>query len=167
MSDGIQDTSGMRNSCSSMPIHFQIRTPRAALSPAMIRQRPTRSEINRFKQALSRLLKYANEHAREENQKNHVRDFLRDAFYAKSFEVNTKDNIDLVIHTGPKADNPVGVILEAKRPSNKTEMPTRDKPLAKALFELIFYYFEERVKSGNAELKHLVITKCKCFKIGY
>jgi len=95
---------------------------------------------------------------REENQKNHVRDFLRDTFYKNTHEINTKDTKDLVIHTGKSNKDKVGVIIEAKRPGNKGEMISMDKPNSKALQELVLYYLRERIEENNIDIKYCVIT---------
>ena len=72
-----------------------------------------------FKSNLIRLLDNVDEIEREENQKNHIRDFLRDTYYKETNEVNTKDTKDLVLHLGKTNKDKVGVLIEAKRPSNK------------------------------------------------
>jgi len=95
---------------------------------------------------------------REENQKNHVRDFLRDTFYKNTHEINTKDTKDLVIHTGKSNKDKVAVIIEAKRPGNKGEMISMDKPNSKALQELVLYYLRERIEENNIDIKYCVIT---------
>ena len=40
-----------------------------------------------------------------------------------------------------------GVIIETKKPGNKAEMISPDKPNAKALHELLHYYMQERYLS--------------------
>lgn len=112
---------------------FTPLSPKKSLNKAFLRQRPTRQEIDTFKQNLTRLLGKIDEIEREENQKNHVRDFLRDTYYKESNEVNTKGTIDLVIHMGKTNKDNVGVIAEAKRPSNKGEMFSIENPNSKAL----------------------------------
>ncbi|MEO6685652.1 MAG: type II restriction endonuclease, partial [Dyadobacter sp.] len=148
-------------------IKFLPQTPKQALNKAFLKQRPLRKDIDLFKENLIRLLGKVDEIEREENQKNHIRDFLRDTFYKENNEINTKDTKDLVIHLGKTNKEKVGVIIEAKRPSNKGEMPavmildgklTITKINSKALHELILYYFDERTNAGNHELKQLVIT---------
>ena len=56
-------------------------TPKKALNKAYLKVRPLRSEIDLFKANLITLLSKVNEVEREENQKNHIRDFLRDTYY--------------------------------------------------------------------------------------
>lgn len=139
-------------------MRFTSQTPKQTLNKAFLKQRPLRKEIDLFKTNLIRLLGKIDEIEREENQKNHIRDFLLDTFYKENHEVNTKDSKDLVIHLGKTNKDSVGVIIEAKRPSNKGEMFSVDRVNTKALHELILYYFDERNKAENNELKQLIIT---------
>ncbi|MBM2815363.1 MAG: type restriction endonuclease [Ignavibacteria bacterium] len=140
------------------------KTPTKALNKAFLKQRPTEKEINTFKEKLSDLLdkiKKVDELVQDESEehlKNYIRDFLLDTYYKDSNEINTKDKKDLVIHLGKTVDSEVGVLIEAKRPSNKGEMITDDNPNKKALHEIILYYFDERNKIENNNLKHLIIT---------
>ena len=98
--------------------------PKKSLNKAFLKQRPLRSEIELFKSNLIRLLDKVDEIEREENQKNHIRDFLRDTFYKDSNEINTKDTKDLVIHLGKSNKEKVGdndvklSISEQKSPYN-------------------------------------------------
>jgi len=137
---------------------FTPLSPKKSLNKAFLRQRPTRQEMDTFKQNLIRLLGKIDEIEREENQKNHLRDFLRDTYYKETNEVNTKGTIDLVVHLGRSNKDNVGVIVEAKRPSNKGEMFSIENPNSKALGEIILYYMEERITANNNELKNLLIT---------
>jgi adenine-specific DNA-methyltransferase len=57
-----------------------------------------------------------------------------------------------------KADSTVGVIIEAKKPTNKAEMLTKENINAKAFQELVLYYLRERITQKNLEVKHLVAT---------
>ena len=50
--------------------------PKKSLNKAFLKQRPLRSEIELFKSNLIRLIDNVDEIEREENQKNHIRDFL-------------------------------------------------------------------------------------------
>ena len=133
-------------------------SPKKALNKAFLKQRPLRSEIELFKANLIRLLNKIDEIEREENQKNHLRDFLRDTYYKDTNEINTKDTKDLVIHLGKSNKDNVGVIIEAKRPSNKTEMISDEKPNAKAFQELVLYYLRERIEENNIDIKYLIAT---------
>lgn len=140
-----------------------LQTPKKVLK-AFLKQKPLRSEIDLFKTNLIALLDKMKTIERrpkdetEEHLKNDLRDFLRDTYYRDTHSINTKDKKDLVVHLGKGTDSEVGVIIEAKRPSNTAEMVTADNPNKKALQELILYYFDERNGAGNNQLKHLIVT---------
>lgn len=120
--------------------------------------RPERKSIDVFKQNLLRLINRVDEIEREENQKNYVRDFLLETYYKDTNDINTKSSTDLVIRLGKTNKDKVGVILEAKRPSNKSEMLTLEKPNVKALHELVLYYMRERIDEGNIDIKNCIAT---------
>ncbi|MEO8150447.1 MAG: Eco57I restriction-modification methylase domain-containing protein [Bacteroidia bacterium] len=133
-------------------------TPNKAFDAAFLKHRPLRSEMELFKTNLIRLLSKVDEIEREENQKNYIRDFLRDIFYKESNEINTKGSQDLVIHIGKDSKTKVGVIIEAKRPGNTSEMLSAEKPNAKALQELVLYYLRERIEEKNIDIKYCIAT---------
>jgi adenine-specific DNA-methyltransferase len=132
--------------------------PRKALNKAFLKVKPNRTEIERFKTNLIQLLDRTNDTEYEEFHKNLLRDFLKQTYYDPNHFINTKERNDLVIHNGDKAISSVGVILEAKKPSKKSEMVTTENLNAKAFQELVLYYLRERITHKNLEVKHLVIT---------
>ncbi|MBT3464006.1 class I SAM-dependent DNA methyltransferase, partial [archaeon] len=132
--------------------------PRQALNKAFLKIKPNRKEIESFKANLIKLLDKVDEIEREENQKTHLRDFLRDTYYKENHEINTKDTKDLVIHHDKTNKSDVGVIIEAKRPSNTSEMLTPNNINKKALHELLLYYLRERITEKNLNVKHLIIS---------
>lgn len=138
-------------------------SPKKALK-AFLKQRPSESERDKFKNNLIALLDKISviekqpKDESEEHLKNNLRDFLRDTYYIDSNAINTKDKKDLVIHIGKSTDTDVAVIIEAKRPSNKNEMVSADNANKKALHELILYYLTERNAKENVQLKQLVVT---------
>ena len=132
--------------------------PRLALNKAFLKVKPNRNEIEAFKGNLITLLDRTNDHESEEFHKNLVSDFLKDTYYKQNHFINTKGRNDLVIHNGTNAASSVGVIIEAKKPTNKAEMVTPEKLNAKAFHELILYYLRERITHKNLEVKHLIIT---------
>ena len=88
-----------------------------------------------------------------------LQNFLRDTFY-RSYLVNKKTgmDIDLAIFDGKTTDSQVTVLFEIKKPEgNKKEMMSLEKPNAKALHELVLYYFQE-IKGGNSSIQHLIVT---------
>ena len=132
--------------------------PRKALNKAFLKVKPTRLEIDHFKANLIRLLNRTVDTESEEFHKNLVSMFLRDTWYKPNHFINTKGRTDLVIHNGPDAKSQVGVIIEAKRPNNKFEMPSYDRINTKAFQELVLYYLRERILQNNLEIKHLIAT---------
>jgi hypothetical protein len=132
--------------------------PRKALNKAFLKVKPNRTEIEGFKTNLITLLNRTNDTESEEFHKNLVSDFLKKTYYDPNHFINTKGRNDLVIHNGQNASSTVGVIIEAKKPTNKTEMITTKKLNAKAFQELVLYYLRERITHKNLEVKHLVAT---------
>ncbi|MEL7160199.1 MAG: Eco57I restriction-modification methylase domain-containing protein, partial [Bacteroidota bacterium] len=134
-------------------------TPKQALNKAFRKEKVSRTEINRLKRELPLLLeRIANAAESEENHKGHFQDFLKEVWYkADDCLVAPKGRIDLVIHDGPKSKDPVGVMIEAKRRTNKVEMFSAAKPNVKSLHELVLYFLRER-NGGNTAIKTLMIT---------
>lgn len=139
-------------------MELHILKPRKALNKAFLKVKPNRTEIESFKTNLTQLLDSTNDTESEEFHKNLVIDFLKKTYYDPNHFVNTKGRNDLVIHNGDKAASTVGVIIEAKKPTNKAEMLTKDKINAKAFQELVLYYLRERITLKNIEIKYLVAT---------
>ncbi len=137
---------------------LNAQTPKQSLNKAFLKQPVNRDDITLFKTNLQILLGKINEKESEEHHKNFVRDFLKDSFYKSDYEINTKGRQDLVIHVGKDASDKVGVILEAKKPTNKTDMISADNPNRKALHELILYFLRERIDGNNFDVKYLIVT---------
>ncbi|HAS57113.1 MAG TPA: type II restriction endonuclease, partial [Algoriphagus sp.] len=136
----------------------QILKPKQSLNKAFLKVKPNRSAIESFKTNLLQLVDRINESESEEFHKNLVIDFLKKTYYDPSHYINTKGRNDLVIHTGEKAKSSVGVIIETKKPTNKSEMLSRENINSKALQELVLYYLRERITQKNLEVKHLLVT---------
>jgi hypothetical protein len=132
--------------------------PRKALNKAFLKVKPNRTAIEAFKANLIQLLERTNKTESEEFHKNLVSDFLKKTWYEPKHFINTKGRNDLVIHNGEDAKSRVGVIIEAKKPTNKSEMVTTEKLNAKAFHELMLYYLHERISLNNLEVKHLIVT---------
>ncbi len=137
---------------------FNILTPRKSINKSFLKVKPNRSEIELFKLNLIHLITQINEKESEEFHKNIISRFLENTYYGRTHYINTKGRNDLVIHNGKDAKTPVGVIIEAKKPSNKSEMPQKENLNVKAFQELVLYYLRERIKNGNTEIHYLVIT---------
>lgn len=132
--------------------------PKQALNPAFRKVKPNRIAIESFKSSLVQLLDRINDSEPEEFHKNLVIDFLKKTYYDPNHFINVKGKNDLVIHLGNSAKSNVGVIIEAKKPTNKAEMITPSNLNFKALQELILYYLRERITHKNLEIKHLIVT---------
>jgi adenine-specific DNA-methyltransferase len=143
---------------------LQSKTPKLALNKAFLKIKPNRTEIDNFKSNLILLLdkiKLVEERPKDESEehlKNDIRDFLRDTYYKDTNAINTKDKSDLVIHMSKDTNSNVGVIIEAKRPSNKNEMLSKSNLNKKALQELVLYYLRERITNKNLDIKNLIVT---------
>ena len=135
---------------------------RKALNLEYRKYKPKRSEVNSFRTELKACLvsiKEAEEAKKigEEFIKQPINKFLQNTFY-KDHLINTKDRIDLAIYTGKDVKSDVGVILELKQPSNKSEYLTETSLNKKALQELLWYYLNERIDCNNNSIKHLIAT---------
>jgi len=139
-------------------MEIKILKPRKAINKAFLKIKPNRTEIESFKTNLIELLDRTNDTESEEFHKNLVSDLLKDTYYKNNHFINTKGRNDLVIHNGNKAKSTVGVIIEAKKPTNKAEMLTKEKINVKAFQELVLYYLRERITQKNLEIKYLVAT---------
>lgn len=137
---------------------LKLLKPKKALNKAYLKVKPHRNEIEQFKSHLLTLLNRINEAETEEFHKNLVIDFLKKTYYDPNYFINTKGRNDLVIHNGKSAKSAVGVIIEAKSPTNRYEMITTENLNRKAFQELVLYYLRERITHKNLEIKHLVAT---------
>jgi very-short-patch-repair endonuclease len=137
---------------------FTILKPKQSLNKAFLKVKPNRSAIEVFKANLIQLIGQTNETESEEFHKNLIIDFLKKTYYDPNHFVNTKGRNDLVIHTGDKAKSNVGVIIEAKKPTNKSEMLSVSNINYKAFQELVLYYLRERITHNNLEVKHLIAS---------
>jgi len=132
--------------------------PKKALNKAYLKVKPHRDTIENFKTNLIQLLDNCIDGESEEYHKNLVAEFLKKTYYDPAHYINTKGRNDLVIHNGPKNDDSVGVLIEAKSPTNKGEMISGKNINTKATQELLYYYLKERIAGKNLEVKHLVVT---------
>lgn len=98
--------------------------PRKALNKAFLKVKPNRTQIEGFKTNLIQLLDNTNDTESEEFHKNLVIEFLKRTYYHPNHFINTKGRNDLVIHNGDKAKSSIGVIFQAKEPTNKSDRVT-------------------------------------------
>ncbi|MGW8123619.1 DUF7149 domain-containing protein [Roseivirga echinicomitans] len=131
---------------------------RKSLNKAFLKVKPNRTDIEEFKANLIQLIDRTNDTESEEFHKNLVSDFLKKTYYEPDYFINTKGRNDLVIHTGKSAKTPVGVIVEAKKPTNKAEMLSNLNINTKAFQELVLYFLRERITLKNLEIKNLIAS---------
>lgn len=134
---------------------------RKALNPAYRKHKPLRNDVTTFIQKLNNCIeavKLSDENGEsEEHIKSHFKDFFTNTFYKDNY-INTKDRIDLAIYLDNTAKSDIGVIIEAKKPSNKAEFISENNLNKKALQELLLYYLRERLDGKNNNIKHLIAT---------
>ena len=98
----------------------------------------------------------------EEHLKKIVNDYIKTLYPDKRYSINTIKKIDSAL----KVNDKVQVIIETKKPSNKSEMASDKKINVKALHEVILYYLiETRDVSGtcvkripDVEVRRCIIT---------
>jgi adenine-specific DNA-methyltransferase len=134
-----------------------IQSPAKAINKAYLKQSLKREQIELFKTNLGRMFERIRADEHEEHLKNIVSDFLKDTWYKQTNEINTSGRADLAIHNGTTSATPVGVLIEVKRPGNKNEMISPERPNAKALHELLHYYMQERYIKDNKEIRRLIV----------
>ncbi|MFN4876922.1 MAG: type II restriction endonuclease, partial [Aphanizomenon sp.] len=132
--------------------------PRKSLNKAFLKINPFRKDIETFKKHLKNLIEKINESESEEFHKNLIADFLKNTYYSSNHFINTKGRNDLVIHNGKDPKTSVGVILEFKKPTNKSEMLKVNNLNTKAFHELVLYFLRERLTEKNLEIKYLIAT---------
>ena len=139
-------------------MNLQKLQPREALNKAFLKINPFRNDVENFKNYLQNLLDKITESESEEFHKNLIVDFFKNTFYRANHFINTKGRNDLVIYNGKDAKSSVGVILEFKKPNNKSEMLKVDHLNTKAFQELVLYFLRERLTGKNLEIKYLIAT---------
>lgn len=118
------------------------------------------NSVNNF---ISKVKQAGEQQETEEHIKKYLNDFLAQNFYSSSkYLINSAGKMDSTI----KSNGELYVIIEAKRPSNQTEMLEENNINKKALQELFYYYLEEtRDTSGkhverilDSEIRRLIAT---------
>ena len=87
-------------------------TPKKSLNKAYLKEKVSRTDMERFKENLGNFLDGIDENESEEHAKNNVTKFLYDTYYNGKNQINTKGRIDLAIYEDKKP----AVCFEAKHP---------------------------------------------------
>ncbi|HZH74335.1 MAG TPA: Eco57I restriction-modification methylase domain-containing protein, partial [Mariniphaga sp.] len=132
--------------------------PLKALNKAWLKTKPVRNQIEQFKNNLNQLFEHTNENESEEFHKNLLSNFLKSSYCYDNYLINTRYREDLAIYNGSNTTFTAGIIIETKKPTNKSEMLSCENINVKALHELILYYMRERITEKNLEIKHLIAT---------
>ena len=133
-------------------------TPTESLEKSYRLQSGNREQIDRLKANYTKLFSLINEKDSKEIVKGHLMSFLNEVYYKDAYLIAPKDKTDFVIYSGKDATVPAGVLVEVKRPVNKSEMITRQNLNAKAFHELLLYYFRERLDAHNNDIRYCVVT---------
>jgi len=140
---------------------FEPKNVQRSINKAFLKEPVERKKFNAFKDALGRLINEIDQSEQAGEQEEHFKNLLPPFFKAIGFgeyKINTSSNIDLAIYTGSKTKDPLGVLMEIKRPSNKPEMISKERLNRKAMHEAVLYYLEQRIEQENDDLKHIIIT---------
>ena len=128
-----------------------------SINKSYLKVKPFREDFNNFVKELAKLLSLINDKESEEHNKAFIRDFLVNTFYVNK-SVNTKGKTDLAIQLEKSSSSKVGVIIEAKSPTNKSDMIVDGHLNCKAMHEVILYYLRERIDYKNDEIKSIIIS---------
>jgi adenine-specific DNA-methyltransferase len=135
-----------------------IQSPSKSLNKAYLKEKVARKDIELFKEQLTLLFTKVQAGYSEDTLKDYITEFLRNTWYNPHHAITiNKERKDLTIHTGKTAKDPAAVIAEIKK-IDSSEMMSPGKPNVKALHELVLYYMQERVTTGNNEIKFLLAT---------
>jgi hypothetical protein len=140
---------------------FELKTVRRTINKAFLKEPIERGSFTVFKDALEQFLNDVEIAKEKHEHEEHFKNFLVPFFNKVGFQdysINTSGRIDMAIHTGGKGKDPVGVLIEAKRPGNSNEMITKDQINRKAMHEAVLYYLDQRIEQDNSDLKHVIIT---------
>lgn len=133
-------------------------SPKKSINKAYLKEKVSRTDIERFKGHLISLFNKTEETYSEDTLKDFVTEFLRKTWYDPHHAISiNRERKDLAIHAGKTPKDTVAVITEVKK-INSGEMISGSKVNVKAFHELVLYYLEERISFGNIEIKHLVAT---------
>lgn len=139
--------------------------PQKSLSATFYKLPVLQSEIEKLSSNLKTYINQGKDEESEEYHKGLIKDFLANTWYNPDYSVNTNGREDLVIYNGNGTESKPAVIIEAKSPTNTSEMFSEKNLNCKALQECVYYFMQESIKFGNKEVKHIIITDYTDFYI--
>ena len=114
-------------------------------------------DMENFRKDLGNFLNFCKDKDEEQKLAGYLKTLLESSFYKKNHLIVLEENKkDMAIKGEYKDCSSNYVFIETKRIKSK-EMVKKEDLNAKAFYETIYYYMNER-DSGNDELKHIVIT---------
>ena len=137
---------------------LEILKPARALNKAYLKQWVKYNQMALFKSELKKAFNHIDDKQDEEYHKNIILNLLTQVYYKDKYLVNVNKKEDLVIRLGNNTTDNVGVILEFKKPTEKRDMVSAEKPNVKALHELVLYYLRETIDKERHEIKHLIVS---------
>lgn len=137
---------------------LQLLKPAKSLNKAYLKQSLKSEQIELFKSELGKTFNHIDEGQDEEYHKNVISKLLLEVYCKDKYLVNVNKKQDLVIRGGNNTNDPVSVILEFKKPTEKRDMVSKDNANVKALQELVLYYLRETIDKNNHEIKYLIAT---------
>lgn len=142
---------------------MKIISPKEALQNRYKPVNPKDTSFRNFSDALDTFKLRTDEDGLEASNTTRITKFLQSIFYGdnKRYEVvpldNDKKKVDLAI----TRDNQPIVLIEVKKPSEKSDMVTQDDFNKKAFQELILYFLREidpKEGSSNNDIANLIMT---------
>lgn len=118
---------------------LQLLKPAKSLNKAYFKQSIKQEQIELFKSELQKTFNHIDEKQDEEYHKNIISLLLTQVYCKDKYLVNVNKKEDLVIRLGNNIHDHVGVVLEFKKPTEKKDMVSAEKPNVKALQELVLY----------------------------
>ena len=113
-----------------------------------------------FKKEIKMYFEFLKDGQTEETQKGFLKSFLEHTYYHEDYLIiGDEKRKDLAILGDYSTSAKTNVFLETKS-TTSTEMVKQDDLQAKAFYETILYYMNER-QDGNDELKYIVITNMR------
>ncbi|RLA07215.1 MAG: class I SAM-dependent DNA methyltransferase [Gammaproteobacteria bacterium] len=123
------------------------------LDPQYYKQEPSPDDFDNFKKAFYDLIKSTKKIAKEDTNKNPLRDFLIEMGYERKNVKFNANYVDLSIH---KDDDVPQVLIECKKLISD-EIVTTSVLNKKAFHQIILYYLREKAKN-NVFLTNIIIT---------
>lgn len=133
---------------------------KAIVKKASLYRNVSQESTDLFKKNIKEYFDFLKDNQTEETQKGFLKSFLEDTYYKNKYLIIGDNNRkDLAILGAYDISANTNVFIETKS-TTSVEMVKRDDLRAKAFYESILYYMNER-NDKNDELKYIIITNMK------